>query len=125
VTVRGPWQSVAVRAPVKSGTPAWHWASATRVWGGAPAVMAGGVASRTVRVTSQGVALAAPSRTVRVTVVSPNPMTVPAGGVWVRVRLGSQSVARSAPVRSGTRAVQVGPAGSSWAGGHRVMTGAV
>src|SRR6267142_2334742 len=90
--------------------------------------MMGGVLSVTVKVAVQVDSLFAASMTCKVTVVTPNPTSVPAAGVWV-ICSGAdplQSVAtRPLVVKSGSGAWQTPSAKALWFEAQVVITGAV
>src|SRR5881296_2706149 len=105
-----PLQSLATRPLlVKSGSGAWQTPSANALWLEAQVVITGGMLSVTVKVAVQVDSLFAASMTCKVTVVTPNPTSVPAAGVWV-ICSGAdplQSVAtRPLVVKSGSGAWQ-------------------
>jgi hypothetical protein len=95
--------SVAVTSVVRSGIRAVQLAPALRVLSPAHTVITGSVSSVTVTSAVHVAKLPASSVAVRVTVVTPKPITVPARGFCVIARVASQlSVAVTSPVRSGT-----------------------
>ena len=103
--------SLATTSPSKSGINAAQLVSAAMVTG-AGQVSVGGVLSATVILTVALTVLLAVSVALMVTVVTPRPMTVPAGGFWARVTAEQLSVATVAELvrRLGTVAEQVASA---------------
>ncbi len=79
-----------------------------------------------MNVASQVVKFPASSVTVSVTVCAPRPTVVPAAGLCVTVRLGSQlSVATTPPVKSGTSASQEASAAADWSPAQVTISGSV
>ena len=103
--------SAATTLEVKSGTKALQFADALSVCAVPHAVMLGAVVSTTLKLVVHCELLPAASVTVMVMVVEPKAAVAPANGDCVIVSDELQlSVADTAEVKSGTRAVQLAPA---------------
>src|SRR5210317_2401660 len=128
VTVRLPQLSVAVTAPVRSGTISSQLPLRNRVRSDAQRVTTGSVLSSPVRITSRVTIFPLPSSTLIVTVwviPSPEGRAVVAAMLWVTVTLPQLSVAVTSPVRSGTISSQLPLRNRVRSEGQRVTTGSV
>src|SRR5688572_26976168 len=90
----------------------------------APGKTTGAAVSSRVNVSEQAAELELVSYTVKLTTCSPNPISLPAGGLWVTRIPPHESVATSSEEKTGTVTKQLVPIDRERLVGQKVMAGA-